>query len=97
MARHMSFGTTLDAMTIAGFPRVEFSIAQRWTVTRVGREVLSEAFLVKSTNSLLAILNDDVYEAGLGRIRAAVEEGESNGTPAQFPADLRFGLVAGYL
>jgi hypothetical protein len=60
-----------------------------------GRAIYQDPFLKKESNSLLALLTDEAYEAGLQRIRRTVEASEASGEPVEFRSELAFGMVSG--
>jgi SAM-dependent methyltransferase len=90
MRRYASFGHWVDTFSRAGLDRVELRIVETPSVTFVGPEILKDPFLVKESNSLLALLADDVYQAGLRRIEAAAAAGKT------FRAELPFGMITGF-
>jgi SAM-dependent methyltransferase len=61
------------ALRSAGFNQVERRPIARHGSVMTGGEVWSDPFLRKQSNSLLAMLADDVYESGLQKMRAALD------------------------
>jgi ubiquinone/menaquinone biosynthesis C-methylase UbiE len=90
MCRYPSFGQLIDWVAEAQLNQVEFKIVEQSVTRFQGRAIFDDPFLQKRSNSLLAILTDDVYAKGLRRIEAAAERG------AEFYSELPFGMVKGY-
>ncbi len=59
-------------MQDAGFGRIEAHTVEIIDAAWTGAEVFDDAFLAKSATSQLATLSEEAYEAGIGRIRAAI-------------------------
>ncbi len=63
-------------MRAVGFQEVQHQIVEHVENPKVGREVLGDPFLQKHMCSQLALLSDAVYQAGLQRIYADLEQAE---------------------
>ena len=94
--RYPSWGDVVNWMAAARFAQIEYRIADRMDGTKSGRSILSDPFLKKESNSLLALLSDEEYHAGLRRIESAIAQAESEGRAIQFPAELEFAMVTGF-
>jgi hypothetical protein len=97
LARFPSAGRLLDWMTAAGFERASWQIAERLDGSLSGRAVLDDHFLKKQGTSQLALLSEEDYQAGLARIRAALDAAEARGETLTFSSDLVLGAVVGHL
>jgi ubiquinone/menaquinone biosynthesis C-methylase UbiE len=95
MRRYPSFGQLVDWSSKAGLDDVELRIVDNSGLRYTGRAVLGDPFLKKDSNSLLALLSDAVYAAGLRNIEAAVARAEQRGETLEFRSDLAFGMVSG--
>ena len=95
LARFPSWQTIQDWLEAEGFERIETRPAERLYDPRVGRDVLDDHFLGKDATSQLSLLSDEAYEAGIRKIREAVEEAEKSGREIVFPDDLFLGLITG--
>ncbi|MDY7078069.1 MAG: class I SAM-dependent methyltransferase [Chloroflexota bacterium] len=95
LSRFPSWGTILDWMVAWGFEEVEWRLVERIQDDKVGREVLDDPFLQRDTASQLALLTDEAYATGLGRIEAALAEAEATGETLVFPVDISFGILVG--
>ncbi len=95
MRRYPSFGQVVDWSSEAGLDDVELRIVDNSGLRYTGRGVLADPFLKKESNSLLALLSDDVYAAGLQKIELAVVRAEQRGESLEFRSDLAFGMVSG--
>lgn len=90
MVRYASFGQLVDWAWEARLERVELAIVEQPSATFNGLDIFKDPFLEKASNSLLALLSEDVYAEGLRRIRTAAEQG------AEFCSEIPFGMVKGY-
>jgi len=72
-ARFPNWGQVQRWMAEAGFGPITKSVVHVVDVTFVGDEVFSDAFLAKKATSQLAMLSEDAYQAGIERIRAAID------------------------
>jgi len=59
-------------MQAAGFGRIEQRTVEIIDVVWEGEQVFDDAFLAKNATSQLAMLSDEEYDAGIGRMRAAI-------------------------
>jgi len=82
-------------MTASGFPQVEKCVVKRIVDHKVGREVLEDPFLQKHACSQLALLSDEAYAAGLGRIEAALANAEAAGETLIFPTNILLAMIVG--
>ncbi len=82
-------------MTQAGFVQVRCSVAEHIVNSLRGREVLQSPFLKKHGTSQLALLTEEVYVAGLDRIKADLHEAEAAGETLQLVVDISLVLVTG--
>jgi SAM-dependent methyltransferase len=91
IARYPSFGELVDCMIRAGLNDVEMRVVDRYSIDFTGKEILDDPFLVKESNSLLALLDDKVYRAGLQRIESAIDRDPL----VQFRSELTFLMITG--
>ncbi len=87
LARFPSSGAIADAMLRAGFDRVECATACRITEIRIGEAVLTDPELQRRGCSQMALLTDDQYEAGINRVKSALQTANPN-NPPEFTADI---------
>ncbi len=97
LRRYASAGLLTDWMVAAGFDAVRWHVPERLLDSRVGRDVLDEPMMQKNATSVLAVLTDEQYEAGVARIQSAVADAEAAGTELTFPVDISLSMVTGYL
>lgn len=95
LARFPSWGTALDWMLAVGFGPVQWQLVERIVDERVGRAILADPFLEKSATSQLALLSDEAYAAGLGRIETALATAEAAGETLTFRVDLALAMLVG--
>jgi len=93
--RFPSGGTILDWMVTAGFDSVEWRVAEHIVHRHFGREVLNDPILQKHGTSQLALLTDEAYARGFGRIKAALVEAEAAGATLVFSVDISLAMVIG--
>lgn len=95
LERYPSVGDIVNWMAAAGFSVVEYRVVELSSISLPGRSVLADPFLKKESNSLLALLSDDEYAAGLRRIEAALERAEREGRNVVFASELPFVMITG--
>ncbi len=95
LRRFSSSGTILDWMVAADFDRAEWRVVEHIVHQHVGRVVLEDPILQKHGTSQLALLTDEEYAAGMGRIKAALSEAEAAGKTLVFPVDICLTMIAG--
>lgn len=59
----------------------------------MGRAILTNPFLAKSSASQFALLSDEAYARGVERIEQSIRDAESAGTELVFDADLTMFLL----
>jgi SAM-dependent methyltransferase len=96
LERFPSWGTVLDWMIAAGFARVEWRLAEHIEDHKQGGAVLDDPFLEKNACSQLALLSDEDYTAGLGKIRAVVAAAEATGETIRFPCEILLRILIGW-
>lgn len=95
VARMPSLATLRGWLREAGFESVDQRVVAQVDLRRRGREILDDPFLQKEGTSELALLSDEAYQAGLSRIRAAIEAAERDGEQAPFIAQIDFVMTTG--
>lgn len=95
LARCPSWGTALDWLLAVGFEPVQWQLVERIVDEKVGRAVLADPFLEKSAASQLALLSEEAYAAGLGRIETALATAEAAGETLTFRVDLALAMLVG--
>ena len=95
LRRFSSSGTILDWMVAAGFTQAEWRVVEHIMHQHVGRAVLEDPILQKHGTSQLALLTDEDYAAGIGRIEAALTQAEAIEKTLTFPVDICLTLIAG--
>jgi ubiquinone/menaquinone biosynthesis C-methylase UbiE len=97
LARFPSWGTILDWMAEAGFERIEWRPVEQIVDHKIGRAVLADPFLQKEACSQLALLTDQAYAEGMGRIDAALTAAEAEGRTLTFQTDLFLAALIGWV
>lgn len=82
-------------MQAAGLTPQSPRVVQRTQYDRHGRKVLEDPFMRKHATSQLALLTDNEYEAGMARVRAAIDAAEAQGNVAVFRVDLTLKMLVG--
>jgi len=95
MRRYPSMGAMVDWMVAAGIDELEYRTVETLTSRFIGRQVFEDNFLRKGSNSTLAVLTEEEYQAGLRKIESAVAQAESEGREITFDTVLPFGMLTG--
>jgi SAM-dependent methyltransferase len=91
--RFSSAGTLVDWVKAAGFEQASWLTAEHIFSIQRGRTVLDDPFLQKHGTSQLALLSDAAYQAGLTRLRQALDAAEAAGEAVEFVSDLWLSAV----
>jgi len=94
--RYPSGGVIQQWMKEAGFRACERRLAARIDHDAIGREVLNDPVLQKNGTSQLSFLSDKAFQAGMARIREALEAAKNHSEPIVFPTHIALPVVAGY-
>jgi ubiquinone/menaquinone biosynthesis C-methylase UbiE len=94
--RFPSAGTLVDWVKAAGFERAAWLTPERILNTQRGRAVLDDPFLQKHGTSQLVLLSDEAYQAGLARLRQALDDAESMGEILEFVSDLWMSAIVAH-
>jgi len=78
----------MSSLEAAGFEPCSFAVAERIRTNVSARDYLDRGVLTKESTSQLTLLEDKEYEAGITRIRTAVQEAEARGEDLKLRADL---------
>lgn len=97
LGRFPSWGTLLDWMVAAGFEPIQWKLVEKVVSDKVGPAVLADPFLAKEAVSQLALLSDEAYAAGLGRIKAALARAEATGKTLTFPVAFALAMLAAWV
>jgi hypothetical protein len=62
----------------------------------MGRSVLKEPFIKHSATSQLALLSEGEYQAGIQKIKTAIEEAEAKNEQVVFSSDIQVKMFLGY-
>jgi SAM-dependent methyltransferase len=96
-ARFPSTASTMKWFDAAGFRACSFAVAEQIKMSVSASDYLDRGVLTKESTSQLSLLEGDEYEAGMTRIRAAVQEvgarGEDLKLRANFCLYATFGTV----
>jgi SAM-dependent methyltransferase len=93
MRRYPSIGAMVDWMAAAGFNQIEYRVVQTWISRFTGRSVFEDKFLRKESNSTLALLSEEEYQAGIRKMEAAIARAESEGREITFDTVMPFGML----
>ena len=91
--RFASAGTLVDWVKAAGFERAAWLTPERIFNVQRGRAVLDDPFLQKHGTSQLALLSDEAYQAGLARLRQALDAAEAAGEALEFVSEIWMSAV----
>ncbi len=93
LRRFPSAGTLVDWVKAAGFERATWLTAEHIANVQRGRAVLDDPFLQKHGTSQLALLSEAAYQAGLARLRQALDAAAAAGEVMEFESDLWLSAV----
>jgi ubiquinone/menaquinone biosynthesis C-methylase UbiE len=82
-------------MVAAGFDRAEVREVERICDPKWGRQVFEDPYLRKDACSQLALLDEEVYAAGLVKMEAALLAAEARGETLVFPAEFVITMLTG--
>ena len=97
LARYPTRANIASSLEGAGFGEITSGIAQHIRLEEDARSLLESGALDRNATSQLTILDDQVYEDGISRIRAAVEAAERKGGGLKLSASLRLYFTQGVL
>jgi ubiquinone/menaquinone biosynthesis C-methylase UbiE len=95
LERFPAWGSVVEWMIGAGFQEIHWQPVEWVLDDKVGRAVLDDPFLQKHAVSQLALLSDEAYQAGIEKIKAALNLAESRGETLVFKVALRLDLLTG--
>jgi SAM-dependent methyltransferase len=95
--RYPSSGRITDWMIAAGFDRVVCHAADRVVQEVTGDQILHDPVLHKNSTSQLVLLSDEVYAAGMARIKAAIDRATADNRPTLFAIDVSLMIEIGSL
>ncbi len=96
LRRYPSGGAVLTLMEKAGFAEVSSQVVERIQNLHVGEAVLKDPFLKHNATSQLALLSEEKYQAGMERIRAALEEAKERNEKVVFQSNLFVKMFLGF-
>jgi len=88
LARFPSWGTVVDWMVDAGFSEINLKPARHIHDPKTGRAILDDPFLERNAASQLALVSNQEYQAGIGRIREALAAAEARSEDLVFACDI---------
>jgi ubiquinone/menaquinone biosynthesis C-methylase UbiE len=80
----------------AGFQQISSPVVQLIGSKIPGEEILDSYWLRKESSSQLILLSEEVYQAGLGRVRQVVATAQAKGEKIVFRTQLRNRMVHGF-
>ena len=95
LVRHPGPEQIQDWLLGAGFERVEIVTIERVEERVSGREVLSDYFLERDSNSTLALLSEAEYGSGIERLRRHLVEAETAGETPEFTTHMELLMING--
>jgi hypothetical protein len=83
-------------MKETGFENTSIRTVEHIQNIHIGRGILRDPFLKQNATSQLALLDTEVYDAGVERIKAAIADAERNNKTVVFSADIQVKMFLGY-
>ena len=95
--RRYPSGRSLRAcMKKVGFEKISSRTVEHIRNIHVGEGILRDPFLKQNATSQLALLDKNVYAAGVERIKRALAEAENHDESIVFNADIQIKMLLGY-
>lgn len=94
--RYPSSGSVLHWMRADGFKNISSQIAEHIMNVHIGTSVFRDPYLKQNATSQLALLSDDVYQAGIQKMRAAIADADECEERITFRSDFFVKLYTGY-
>jgi SAM-dependent methyltransferase len=91
--RFPSAGALVGWVKAAGFERAAWLTPERIFNVQRGRAVLDDPFLQKHGTSQLALLSDEAYQAGLARLRGALDAADAAAEVLEFVSEIWMSAV----
>jgi ubiquinone/menaquinone biosynthesis C-methylase UbiE len=95
LKRFPSWRTVHGWMAEAGFTQITLKPARRIEQTFTGEDVFNDPFLQKDQVSQLALLDDEAYAAGIGRMKEAIRRVEVAGEAVVFRTSFFTNIMTG--
>jgi ubiquinone/menaquinone biosynthesis C-methylase UbiE len=95
LRRFPALETISDWMAAAGFQEIAWNPAEHIWAPMAGRLVLEDPFLDKESTSQLTLLSQAAYQAGLQKIKDALNRAEAARETILFPVNLSIMMVTG--
>jgi ubiquinone/menaquinone biosynthesis C-methylase UbiE len=96
LARYPSSGMIKNLMRQTGLIHIERRDVEHILNIHVGEGVFKDPFLKQSATSQLALLSEQTYEAGIGKIKAALTEAEEKKERIIFQSDIYVKMFLGF-
>jgi len=96
LRRYPSGKSLLKWMKDEGFNDISSRTVEHIQNVHVGEGILRDPFLKQNATSQLALLEKDVYDAGVERIKHAIADAQKTGKQIVFNADIQVKLFLGY-
>jgi SAM-dependent methyltransferase len=96
LRRYPSGNSVLTWMEQAGFHSVTSQVVEHIQNVHVGEAILNDPFLKHNATSQLALLDEQNYEAGLERIKQALDAAKESGEKILFRSDIHVKMFLGY-
>ncbi len=95
LRRFPAIETISNWMAAAGFQEVAWQPVETIRANQTGRLVLEDPFLDKKSTSQLTLLSQETYQAGLQKIKDALNRAELAHENILFPVNLSIAMVTG--
>ena len=96
LRRYPSGKSMIKWMKESGFENTSMRTVEHIRNVHVGEGILRDPFLKQNATSQLALLETDVYEAGLERIKSAIANAKKCNDTIVFSADIQVRMFLGY-
>lgn len=96
LVRYPSSGMIKNSMRKVGFANIERQDVEHILNIHIGDGVLRDPFLKQSATSQLALLDDQIYQAGIRNIKAALTKAEAKQERITFQSDIYVKMFLGF-
>ena len=96
LRRYPAGGSVLKWMSAAGFQNISSQIVEHILNVHMDAAVFNDPFLKKNASSQLALLTEEVYQAGIEKITQAIAEAKSHNIQITFSSDIYVKMFLGY-
>lgn len=96
LRRYPSGRSLIQMMEAQGLTNTSVRIVEHIQNIHMGEAVLNDPFLKHNATSQLALLDEETYQTGLGRIKQALASAQQSGDRIAFRSEIRVKMILGF-